>query len=223
MCVIFSVITKHNRYFQYAIYAGILSLIIFLPAGCGSHKEIAHPENYSYHNPQKEFNTIGRVAFIEIQNDTSYTQISSDITEELFQAIQKKQVFGLTLISQNDPSWRNLKIEPDTEFTPELFQEIRSKLKCDGILTGTITTFSPHPHTAVGLKMKMLDLSDGQLVWAIDQVWDSTDKNIEQKIKKYFKQQISDSSSTQEQLVSISPIEFFKFVGYEVAATLEKN
>ncbi len=138
--------------------------------------------------------------------------------------MQKKQVFGLTIIRQNDPSWRGLQLEPDSVYSLEEIQTIRTKLKCDGILIGTITEFSPHPHTAVGLRMKLLDLRDGQLIWAIEQVWDSTDKTIEQRTKNYLKQQrSSDLSSTQEQLVKISPLEFFKFVSYEIAETLEKK
>jgi hypothetical protein len=223
MSVNCSGIIKINRYIRYAGSAGLLFLILLLAAGCKTNNENTNSITYSYHNPQKDFKAIGRVAFIEIYNDSTYIQISSDITEELFQAIQKKQVFGLTQVGQNDPAWRNLKIEPESELSPEQIQEIRTKLKCDALMIGKITSFSPHPHTSLGLRIKLLDLNDAQLVWAIDQVWDSTDKKTEQRIKNYFKQQISGSASTQEQLVSISPLQFFKFVSYEVAETLEKK
>ncbi len=204
-----------------------LCLCAFVPflvlTSCKSHNEIVSSIKYCYQNPDKDLATIGRIAFVELNNNTSYPNISADITEELFQSMQKKQVFGLTVIRQNDISWRSLQLEPDSEYMLEEIQTIRTKLKCDGLLIGTITEFSPYPHTAVGLRMKLLDLRDGRLVWAIEQVWDSTDKTIEKRIENYLRQQRrSDSSGLQEHLVKISPLEFFKFVSYEVAETLEK-
>ncbi len=206
------------------IAATVLLTAAVLAAGCASHSQTVPSANYRYKNPDKDLAAIGRVAFVELNNNTTYPDIPADITEELFESMQKKQIFGLNLIRQNDTSWRSLQLEPDGEYTLEEIQSIRIKLKCDGLMVGTITRFSSYPHTAVGLRMKMLDLRDGQLVWAIEQVWDSSDKNIEQRIKNYLKQQKrSDSSAVQEQLVKISPLEFFKFVSSEVADTLEKK
>lgn len=204
--------------------AAVLLTAAVLAPGCASQNQTAPQRNHCYRNPEKDLAAIGRVAFVELNNNTSYPDISADVTEQLFESIQKKQLFGLNVVRQNDTSWRSLQLEPDGEYILEEIQTIRTKLKCDGLLTGTITRFSPHPHTAVGLRLKMLDLRDGRLVWAIEQVWDSTDKTIEQRIKNYLKQQRrSDSSAAQEQLVKISPLEFFKFVSCEVADTLEKK
>jgi hypothetical protein len=211
-----------NRKSQIA--STVLLVVVILAAGCASHSQTKSAVNYRYRNTDKNLAEIGRVAFIELNNNTTYPDIPADITEELFESMQKKQIFGLNLIRLNDASWRNLQLDADSEYTLEEIQSIRVKLKCDGLLVGTITRFSPYPHAAVGLRMKMLDLRDGRLAWAIEQVWDSSDKNVEQGIKNYLRQQKrSDSSAVQEQLVKMSPLEFFKFVSSEVAETLEKK
>ncbi|MHC4596496.1 MAG: hypothetical protein ACYS19_16335, partial [Planctomycetota bacterium] len=170
----------------------LLLLLAVLSSGCtiyGVFGDSAPAADYYYLNPDKRLATIGRVAIVELNNDSSYTQISTDITESLFQALQKKQVFGLTVVGQQDASWRSLQLDFDSTYTLEQIIAIRETLKCDGILIGTITEFRPYPHMAVGLRLKLLDLRDGQLLWALEQVWDNADKTTESRIKSYFKAQ----------------------------------
>ena len=73
----------------------------------------------------------------------------------------------------------------------------------------------------VGLRSKLLDLRDGQLVWALEQIWDSADKATEKRIKSYFKSEKRDGfAPLHEKLAAVSPLEFIKFVSYEVAGTI---
>jgi hypothetical protein len=199
----------------------ILLLLAVLLSGCRTQSVPSAPAaNYYYRNPDKKFITIGRAAIVELQNDSSYPQISGDITGSLYQALQKRQVFGLTLVRQNDPAWRSLQLEPDSTYTFEQLLTIRDALKCDGVLIGTVTEYRPYPHMTVGLRLKLLDLRDGQLVWALEQIWDSADKTTEKRIKNYFKSEKREGfAPLNEKLAAVSPLEFIKFVSYEVAGT----
>jgi hypothetical protein len=180
--------------------------------------------NYYYRNPEKDLHKIGRVAIVELENDSTYPQISADLTKTLFQELQKRQVFGLSIVrrNDNDPAWRSLQLSThDSPYTLEQLASIRKVLRCDAVLIGTITEYRPYPHMTVGLSLKAVDLTDGQLLWALEQVWDGTDKTIEQRMKIYFRgQKRSAYAPLREQLISVSPIEFLKFVCYEVGATL---
>ncbi len=191
------------------------------------------PEYY-YLNPDKDLSTVGRTALVELGNKSSYPQISTDVTEALFQALQKKQLFGLTIVRQSDPAWRSLQLDSNSgsqtqnsafrvpsPYTLDQLTAIRKTLKCNAVLIGTITQFKPYPHMAIGLRLKLVDLEDGQLLWALEQIWDSSDKTTEYRIKSYFQYQMrSGFAPLREQLVAVSPLEFIKFVTYEVAATL---
>ena len=73
----------------------------------------------------------------------------------------------------------------------------------------------------IGLRLKLVDLRDGRLLWALEQIWDNSDKTTEYRIKDYFQyQKRSGFAPLREQLVTVSPLEFIKFVSYEVAGTL---
>jgi hypothetical protein len=198
----------------------LLAVAIFI-SGCSTQQASVAERDYYYLNPSKKLMTIGRVTIVELDNDSTYPQISTDITKALYQALQKKQVFGLTIVHRYAPSWRSLQLDGASTYNAKQITAIRKTLKCDGLLIGTITEFRPYPHMAVGLRLKLLDLRDGQLLWALEQVWDSSDKTTERDIQSYFKSTRRPSiAPLREQLVAVSPLEFIKFVSYEVAETL---
>lgn len=193
-----------------------------LLSGCITYYSGSAPAaDYYYINPNKSLSTIGRVAIIELDNNSSYPAISNDVIEKLYQALQKKQIFGLTVVRQSDSLWRSLQLDLNSQYTLDQISAIRETLKCDAVLLGTITEFRPYPHMIIGLRLKLLDLRDGQLLWALEQVWDSADKTTEYRIKDYFRShKRSGYAPLKEQLASVSSLEFIKFVSYEIAETL---
>lgn len=177
--------------------------------------------DYYYLNPHKNLPAIGTVVLVELDNDSSYPQISADMTQALFRALQKKQIFSVAVVRQTDPAWRSLQVDADSPHTLDQIAAMRRALKSNALLVGTVTTYQPYPHMTIGLRLKLVDLTDGQLLWAFEQVWDTTDKITEKRIKDYFHDQIRTGFAPQaEQLVVVSSLEFVKFVAYEVAQTM---
>ena len=216
----------HNLYIsrntQYAIQTTLLFIAVAL-TGCDSYYRASTPaSDYYYLNPEKSLSTVGRAAIVELNNNSSYPQVAGDVTESLFQALQKKQVFGLTVIRQADPQWQSLQLTPDATYSFEQLEAVRKSLKCDAVLVGTITRYQPYPHMAIGLRLKIIDLTQSQLLWGLEQIWDSADKTTEQRMKSYFQSQIrAGFAPINEQLLAVSPIEFLKFVAFEVAETMK--
>jgi hypothetical protein len=98
----------------------------------------------------------------------------------------------------------------------------REALNCNGLLVGTLTQYRPYPHMVIGLRLKLLDLTDGQLLWGMEEVWDSSDRRIQKRIKAYLKEdRKTGHSPLREELVIVSPLSFSKFVAYEAAGTFE--
>ena len=198
----------------------LLLLPVFL-SGCQFYRAPVGTTGYYYLNPYKDLSTIGRVAIVELDNDSSYPTATADVTKALFEAVQKKQLFGLAIIRQSEPAWRNLQLDLDSVYSLEQLSAAHKTLRCDAMLTGAITAYQPYPHMVIGLRLKLVDLKDGQLIWALEQIWDGNDRMTGCRIKNYFNTQIqSGSVPLREQLVAISPLRFIKFVAYEVAQTL---
>jgi len=190
-------------------------------AGCIYYTPAEQPRDYFYLNQNKNISNIGKVALLELENQTNQPQISQKLTNAIFQALQKKQAFSLKTITRQSASFQSLQLNKD-DYSPEKLLAIKDKLNCNAVLFGSVTEYTPYPHMTVGLKLKLLDLNDGQLIWAFEQIWDAADKSTEKRIKKYFCENIrSDLTPLHEELMAVSPIEFIKFVTYEVAQTLK--
>jgi hypothetical protein len=206
---------------DFCLLLSVICLLVLL-TGCqfnGASKPIP---NSFYINPRADFYTLGKVAILELYNNSSFPQVSTDVTDALFMALQKKQLFGLFMVRRDDPAWRGLQLDADLKYSLEQLSAMRRTLNCNAILIGTITQYEPYPHMLIGLRIKLVDLRDGEILWALEQVWDSADKSAESRIKDYFKTQLhSKFTSLNEQLITVSPIEFIKFVAYEAAETVK--
>jgi len=199
----------------------LLLLPVFL-SGCGFNAAYKPVANYYYLNPNKDLSTIGRTTLVELGNDSAFPQISGDVTEALYQALQKKQVFGLTVVRQSDPAWRKLQLDLNSAYTLEQLSAMRKTLNCDAVLIGTVTGFEPFPHLTIGLRLKLIDMADGQLLWALEQIWDTTDKTTQKRVRNYYKHSIlPDFETLEEKLGTVSSLRFLKFVAYETSETLQ--
>jgi hypothetical protein len=162
-------------------------VLVALPCGCESSQENGGMAGSFYLNPYQDLGDLGRVALVELDNNSGHPQISADLTEALFVALQKKQIFGLTIVHQDNPDWKGLQANLDSLQALRQLLVMREALKCNGILVGTVTEYTPYPHMSIGLRLKLLDLTDGQLLWGLEQVWDSSDHGIQKRIRRYFK------------------------------------
>lgn len=201
----------------------ILGTLTFpLLSGCQSEPDVNAMAGSCYLRQDKDLHGLGRVALVELENLTSRPELSAEVTQALYTAIQKKQTFGVTLIHQNDPGWPGLQENLDSFEGLRRLAAIRRTLQCSGVLVGTITQYQPYPHMTIGLRLKLLDLTDGELLWGCEQVWDCADGNLQKRIAAYFKHEMrSGAAPLREDLVTMSTINFAKFVAYEVGETFE--
>lgn len=200
----------------------LLTVLLIPLCGCESYSAGDGMANAYYLDPGKDLQAIGRVALMELDSRSGYPNISTDMTEALYLAIQKRQIFGVQVVRQDDPNWRAPQENLNSFQALRQLPTLRDTLHCNGLLTGTITEYQPYPHMVIGLRLKLLDLTDGRLVWAAEQVWDSTDKNVRKRIEAHFRKPgLFASPSLHEEMATVSFLSFAKFVAYEIAETLE--
>ena len=190
-------------------------------SGCRSQVPYTPMEGSYYVNPAMKVKDLGRVALVELDNKTSYPEKSEELSEAIYVALQKCQLFGMTTIAQDDSRWHSLQSPLDANYDAEQLMEMRRVLESDAILTGTMTQFAPYPHMSVGLRIRLIDLRSGELLWAVEQVWDCGDAHTKIGIERYLQDQIgTEGSALQRTLVTTSSLNFFRFISYELALTL---
>lgn len=202
----------------------LLTISLMLASGCSlimPKTPAANPLRY-YRYQGADLSRVGRVVMLELKNLSSNPQLGNDITVALAEEIQKKQIFGLDTIYPTDPQWKSADLGSSDEYSKEQLSDFRTKLKADALLFGKIIHYRPYPRNSVGLKLQLVDCRTGQLLWAIDQVWDSTDAAVEKRIESFFTLQMrSGYDPMQWKLTMLSPRIYNKFVAYEIARTLE--
>ena len=73
----------------------------------------------------------------------------------------------------------------------------------------------------MGLRMQMLDLRAGRLLWSLDHVWDGTEEATTQRIQRYHTTRTPGMADPLEWRVAlVSPKAFGEFVAADVARTL---
>ena len=204
----------------------LITLMITLPvilSGCSISKSV-HPETGHYYlNPRTNFANISRVVMFELDDQTNVADISSILTRSISDALSKKHLFSLKTLYRSDPTWRRLDLDNAASYSIEELELIRDQLKADAVIFGTVTRYSPYPHLATGLHLKMVDLRNGQVIWGIEQIWDSTDKSVERRMRRYFKVHMrSGYEPIDWQLFVSSPRAFNKYVAFEAVFALPR-
>jgi hypothetical protein len=199
-----------------------VALLLVTLGGCTPYPQSEAMADSYYLNPRKDLRDLGRVALVELDNASDYPDISRDATRALFLELQKKQIFGMASVSRDDPVWPTLQQSFDSLHTVQALGAMRENLRSNGLLLGTVTEYRPYPRMSIGLRIKLIDLTDGQLLWGVEQVWDSTDLNVQRRIRAYAHSRLRYATGpTPEELVTLSSLEFLKFAACEVAQTLD--
>jgi hypothetical protein len=208
----------------FSVLCSLSWVLLFLVCGCAQDRQDDPMAGSYYLSPYKDLHRLGRVALLALGEVPNDAEIAGIVTDALFLETQKRQVFGVMRVRPEDPAWQNLPEHPDAAGTLRQWETARRSLHCNGLLVGTVSRYEPYPHMVLGLRLKLFDLVDGQLLWGLEQVWDASDRSIQKRIKAFLREdRKTGHSSLREELVVVSPLTFSKFVAYEVAGTFERK
>jgi hypothetical protein len=187
-------------------------------------RTIVFESGHYYIDPTANIRSIGKVVIVEFDNHSTNPEIPASATEAISEALQKKHMFAVRTIRPADEAWHSLDIENISSFAPKELLALRQQLNADAIIFGSVTQYYPYPHLLMGLNMKMVDLKRGKTAWAMEQVWDSSDKSMEIRMKQYSKDQMRSGYQPLDwQLFITSPRAFNKFIAAEIAQTFSRG
>jgi len=198
----------------------LVVLIAVGSQGCGR-RDIARADiNYCLPSPKRVMR-MNRVVFITLENRKGTPQIAEGMTEALAGAIQGRKLFHIDVVPATASACEDLPLSQREPYSMKELNNMRSALKCDAVLLGSVSQFHTYPRMQIGIYLRLLDLKNGTLAWGVDHIWDTTDKQTEDRIRRFFDSRMrSGYAPAQWRLGLISPKVFQKFIAYEVARTL---
>lgn len=164
---------------------------------------------------------IGRVVLVGFLANDTPPDIAAETTQALAQAVSERRLFNVEVVERDGVDCPPALVSPRATLRLSDLRDIRRRFGCDAILLGCVSNFRPHPRTRMGLTLRMIDVRRGELVWAVDHRWDTTDRQTERRIRHFFDERMRSGYEPMDwRLAMISPKAFEKFVACETAATL---
>lgn len=198
------------------------ALALVLCSGC---RQIIYTESsragHYYLNPRANFPSVGRVVLLELDNLSTRQDLSESLTMTLADELSKRHLFTVQKVMRAEPIWQTMNLDAVKSHSFEDLAAVRQTFGGDAVLYGTIQRHVSFPHLQTGLTLKLIDLRSGQLLWAFEDVWDSSDKAVERRMQRFFNEQMRTGYEPMNwQILVTSPRAFERFVAWEVAQTL---
>lgn len=190
--------------------------------GCTDRGDPAGKVNF-YHAGDRDIRSITRVVFVELHDKPGYPEVTERMTQVLAETMLQQGMFRVDVVPASHPDLRYLDMLGKREaYSIEELAEIRKRLRCDAVLFGQVTSYKPYPSTQIGLFLRLIDLRDGKLAWAVDDVWDSTQRETVRRIKTfYFDRMANDYEPANHEMGIMSTAGFQKFVAREIILTMD--
>lgn len=214
-------IQKKNRH----IFA--LAFSIFALCGCAALKKPAsvvltgpsQSVSNVFVSPSIRSGAVKRAVMIDFANRTHTMGINDSVTESLAQKLIEASYFQVVrqpLTKEIEESYSKAR------FKKSLLERIQKETNADAVIMGEVTAFHAYRPIRLGIRLKMLDLKEGKVLWAVDELFDAGFKNISHFAQKYYAStQNTESPLTTWESILISPALFTGFMCHEIVRTIE--
>ena len=111
----------------------LLLLLVALPPGC-----ISQPQARIGHHLSSEDDVfaIQKVAFIELNNEQCSRDIARQMSESVFLAVQRRNLFLIRSVYRSNPIFEKIDLPDRQPLSLAQIRHLREVLKCDPVLVG---------------------------------------------------------------------------------------
>jgi hypothetical protein len=210
----------------------LLLSLLALTSGCKT-ASLSDPVTGSGYRPQNFYRSLGqlpvnirRVAVLPTTCDDNISDVQhgrdlleSVITEEL----AKTKKFELIVVTPDQlrvwtgrTSWR-----AEEPLPADFLKVLKSALACDAVLFGRVSQYRAYPPLTVGLSFKLADVHTGDFIWAVDEVFDSSEPSVVNSARRYqlMREQLPASLADSRSILN-SPGGFGRYAANSVFETL---
>lgn len=220
-----------------------LILYICLFTGCANTTvaktakwEVVNGPDYEVHNVHKLAPklpaSLRRVAILPLsaepgESDPIATRQS--IEPMLQSELDRLNVFEVIRVTRDQ--MRQMTGKAEWSAADKLPRDFMANLKeetgCDGVLFPRLTRYRPYPPMALGWSLKLVDLSDGQVWWAADEMFDTADPRVVNSARRYqithLKYTKANPLLEDSTVVLISPSRLAQYTAATLFATLPER
>jgi hypothetical protein len=105
----------------------------------------------------------------------------------LYGELTKSRVFELVRVSTEKMEQWTGKIgwSSHDELPADFLAKIREQTGCDAILFSELSFYRPYPPVAIGWRLLLVKSDDGQVLWSVDEIFDSGEPRIMNSARRF--------------------------------------
>ncbi len=99
------------------------------------------------------------------------------------------------------------------ELPAGVLESIRQQTGCDAVLFGDLIQFSAFPPLSIGLRLSLVEVQSGRILWSVDEVLDAGNPAVASGARRYFQSSLKGPGTTpfDSQTVLDSPTRFGRY------------
>jgi hypothetical protein len=192
------------------------------------------PPTFSlYHQENWDWGRVDRVLVLPFLNNAPIPpRTARDIQAALTSKLQELGQFEVVSAPEDDQGLLTRPVHRGGRFDEAVMLDLGRAARADVIIAGTVTHYSAYPRQRLGLVLQGIGPREGKVVASVDGLWDTTDGNVAERCRAYYRQSkrprpawvrnhviVSDDAFAGE-LALDSPALFQRFVCHEAALGL---
>lgn len=164
---------------------------------------------------------VQNVIVMPFENESDFEDEGEGIRRAICEEIAKNDLFSLVLLKKGDSRLDGDLSTARSMPTLEDMAYLHRMFGADALLQGIITTYNVYPKTAIGIYLRMIDLTTGEEILMMDTLWDGNDRQIAKRVKSYFDHELRTNDIPYDwEVILVSPSMFKHYVGHEVVLSL---
>lgn len=208
--------------------------LVALLTGCQTTKTIAskigigtppaQPNNF--YLDEEQIMEVQRVVMMPVHAPDIGLTAERDLDEQFLSKLTATQLFEVVSISREDLVRRfgRRSFSSATPLTDSLFNYIKEASDADAVVFFDITSYHPFRPIRIGVRGKIVRLPDQEVLWAVDELYDTANRKTSKEAIKYEKKYLSRfESSKGHDSILMSPIRFTAYAAEKSVLSLPTN
>jgi hypothetical protein len=160
------------------------------------------------------FGTRSRNTEMEFAKKTLWPVLLSQLhSSKLFEVIpvSPDELMHITGLKQ----WNS-----DQPLPSEFLESLRDTLGVQGVVIPELTVYTPYEPLAIGWRIKLIDTEEPRILWALDEVFDSSLPEVAAAARRYGAKQQAERPNGSHQPVLQSPRMFANYATSAIVSTI---
>ena len=184
------------------------------------------PQANNFYLDEEKIMHVQRVVMMPVHAPNVGLTSERIIDEQFLSKLTSTQLFEVVSISREDLARRfgRRSFSSAVPLTDTLFRYIQETSDADAVVFFDITTYHPFQPLKIGVRGKIVNLPDKEVLWAVDELYDAANRKTSEEAKRYEKKYLTQlESSKQHDSILLSPVRFTAYAAEKSVMTLPSN